>query len=138
MNKKKTFITLSVLVLLICFLFLAPLTFGIKRQISISIPVMRVAVQVSDLKNWPHWNNTLEETDGAPIRMSPVTNEIGAWLQTSDRRLYVTQYTPSFVVVQETVGSSSVYHEVFVKADSNVNKTIVVWIDNFTPMAWIM
>jgi effector-binding domain-containing protein len=137
MNKKKRYIILSILLLFICVLLFAPITFGIKRQISISIPVMRVAVQVSDLKNWPHWDNALKDSGGVPIKMSPATNVVGAWLQTNDRRLDVTQYTPSFVVVQETKGSSTVYHEVFVKADSNVNKTIVVWIDNFSLLTWL-
>ena len=137
MNKKKRYIILSLLLLFICILLFAPITFGIKRQISISKPVMRVAVQVSDLKNWLHWNNSLKDSGGVQVKMSPETNVAGAWLQTRDRRLEVTQYTPSFVVVQETNGSSRVFHEVFVQADSILNKTTVVWIDNFSPFSWV-
>lgn len=137
MNKKKRYIILSLLLLFICILLFAPITFGIKRQISISKPVMRVAVQVSDLKNWLHWNSSLKDSGGVQVKMSPETNVAGAWLQTRDQRLEVTQYTPSFVVVQETKGSSRVFHEVFVQADSNLNKTTVVWIDNFSPLSWV-
>jgi effector-binding domain-containing protein len=137
MKKKSLIIVSLVVVALLCFFLFAPVTFGIKKQIIISAPLIKVANEVTDLRNWIHWNTSLKTKDSSSFKMSETTNKNNSWLRANGHEYYIVNENPADIIVKEENTGKEIYHSVFVFPDSNIDITHVVWIENLSPFAWI-
>jgi effector-binding domain-containing protein len=136
MKKKILLIVSLTIVVVFCFFLFAPITFGIKKQIIISAPIIKVANEVTDLKNWTHWNAALKAIDSSLIRSSEKTDN-NSWLRANNDQYDVVSKNAANIIVKEENAGKEIYHSIFVFPDSNTDMTHVVWIENLPPFAWV-
>ncbi len=138
MKRKFVVIASIVLILLFGFLFFAPIEFGIKKQISIKASIIDVAKQITDLRNWPHWNTTLKKQDTSLFQFSNSTNNVNSFLRFNNREYRIIQQNAVFVVVRENNEKEKpVYHSLYAFPDSFGRSTNILWIKNVSPFTWL-
>mgnify|MGYP001548256600 FL=1 len=118
--KKKLFIAcccfLPVLVLL---LLKGPFTFKITATIPISRPIDEVAIQFTDLKNWPNWHPDLTGKDPGSLHYSKSTEEVNSFIKTSSGPEFtLTAVNPAGIVYKEKFNNSIIYHSLLAASDS--------------------
>jgi hypothetical protein len=136
MKIKFLLIASLIIIALFCFLLFAPITFGIKKEIIISAPLIKVANEVTDLRNWIHWNAALKTKDSSSFKMSETTNKNDSWLQANGNAYLIVSQSPANIIVKEENTGKEIYHSIFVFPDSNIDITRVVWIENLSPFRW--
>jgi effector-binding domain-containing protein len=136
---KRRFLLIAFLVFaaFVCFLLFAPISIRIEKQITISAPIITVAGQITDLKNWPNWNSEIKNKDSLSFYLSEQTNKPNAWLRSNELEFTVVQQNTSYIIVREKRRILPVYHSIFATPDSSVNRTRVIWIESLSPFAWI-
>ena len=138
MKRKFVIITSIILILIFCFLFFAPIEFGIKKQISIHASIIDVTKQITDLHNWPHWNTALKKQDTSLFQFSNITNNINSFLRFNHRQYTIVQQNGAFVIVKENnENARPVYHSLYAFPDSLGTSTNILWVKNVSPFAWI-
>jgi effector-binding domain-containing protein len=137
MKRKFLLVVLLILVALICFFLFAPVTFGIKKQLVIAAPIINVSGQVTDLRNWHHWNTLLKNKDSAQFKISDITNQTNSWLRVDSVEYLVLHYSPASITIKESERDKKIYHSIFLFPDSNIANTKVIWIENLSPLAWL-
>ncbi|HSZ85847.1 MAG TPA: hypothetical protein VK787_07435, partial [Puia sp.] len=95
MKIKFLLIASLIIIALFCFLLFAPITFGIKKEIIISAPLIKVANEVTDLRNWIHWNAALKTKDSSSFKMSETTNKNDSWLQANGNAYLIVSQSPA-------------------------------------------
>ena len=138
MKRKFVIIASIVLILFFGFLFFAPIEFGIKKQISIKASIIDVAKQITDLRNWPHWNTALKKQDTSLFQFSGITNNVNSFLRFNDHEYTIVQQNAVFVIVKENNQKEKpVYHSLYAFPDSFGTSTNVLWIKNVSPFTWL-
>src|SRR5579862_355696 len=134
MNRKFVLISLVILIALFCFFLFGPVAFGIKKQITISGSIITVSRQVTELKNWPHWNEALKKQDSSLATLSGQNKSL---LRYQDLEFAVLKDNPADITVKESSGNRKIYHSIFVFPDTNSALTHVVWIENLPLFSWM-
>jgi effector-binding domain-containing protein len=137
MKKRILLIVSLIIVVVFCFLLFAPITFRIQKQIIITAPLIKVANEVTDLKNWLHWNIGLKTKDTSSFKMSEKTNNNNAWLRTDNDEYNIVNENAADITVKEKNAGKEIYHSIFVFPDSNIKVTRVLWIEKLTPVNWL-
>jgi len=138
MKRKFVAIASIFVILIFCFLFFAPIEFGIKKQISIKASIIDVTKQVTDLRNWPHWNIALKKQDTSLFQFSKITNNTNSFLRFNNRQYTIVQQNGAFVIVKENnENARPVYHSLYAFPDSLGTSTNILWVKNVSPFAWI-
>jgi effector-binding domain-containing protein len=138
MKRKFVIIASIILILIFCFLFFAPIEFGIKKQISIKASIIDVTKQITDLRNWPHWNSALKNRDTSLFQFSKITNSTNSFLRFTDRQYTIVQQNGAFVIVKENnENARPVYHSLYAFSDSLGTSTNILWVKNVSPFEWI-
>ena len=118
--KKKLFITcccfLAVLVLL---LLKGSFTFKIAATIAISRPIDEVAIEFTDLKNWPHWHPDLAGRNPDSLHYSESTEEVNAFIiTTGGPEFTLTAVNPAGIVYKEKFNNKITHHSLLASSDS--------------------
>ena len=117
--KKKLFIAcccfLPVLVLL---LLKGPFTFKITAAASISRPIDEVAIQFTNLKNWPHWHPDLAAKNPDSLHYSLSTEEVNSFIRTAGPQFTLTAVNPAGIVYEERFNNKITYHSLLATSDS--------------------
>jgi effector-binding domain-containing protein len=137
MKKKFLLVTSLIIIVFICFFLVSSVTFRIKREIIIGAPIINVSGEVTDLKNWFHWNLELKNKDISLFKMSAQTNRNDSWLRTNDNTYRIVSDNAASIIVKEDNSGKEMVHSIFVFPDSNVMVTQVLWEENLTPFNWL-
>jgi len=117
--KKKLFIAgccfLPVLVLL---LLKGPFIFKITAAIPISRPIDEVAIQFTDLKNWPHWHPDLAGKNPDSLHYSLSTEEVNSFIRTAGPQFTLTAVNPAGIVYKEKFNNKITHHSLLATSDS--------------------
>src|SRR5579862_3661835 len=136
--KRRILLIFSLLVLVaFCIFLFAPITLRIEKQIIITAPLINVANEITDLKNWLHWHVGLKIKDTSSFKMSEKTNAGNAWLRTGNEEYDVVNENAADIIVKEKKAGKEIYHSIFVFPDSSIKTTRVLWVKNMTPINWL-
>lgn len=137
--KKKLFIAgCCILLVLLLVLLKGPFIFKLSGNISISRPIDEVAVQFTDLKNWPHWHPDLVGKNPDSIHFSETTGKVNSFIEVSDgRRFTLTAVNPAGIVFKESFKNSNSYQSLIAVPDSMGRTTIVTGIRFVSGWDWI-
>jgi effector-binding domain-containing protein len=136
--RKKIFLTIMVL-LVVSFLFfwLAPINFGIQKEIEISSPIDRVSSEFTNLRNWKNWNPDLRSLDTANFDYSRIGFQANSILKAGLHQYTMLKNSAAYILVKEQTGYSNVYHSIYAFSDSLGFSTHVIWIRALSPFQWI-
>ncbi len=118
-------------------LFFAPITFAIKKQITISASITAVADQITDLRNWPNWNEELKKENIPSLQNAAQINKTRSHLHYANVSYDLIRQSAAAVLVKVDDNGAKKYHSIFILPDSNINFTTVFWIENLSPASWI-
>lgn len=139
MKRKFAIIILTALVLASCFLFFAPVDFGVKKQISIHAPITDVVNQITNLHNWPHWKNGLKNQDTSLFQVSTTSTNINSFLRFRDKQYTILKDNAASVTVRENIGNvNAAFHTIFAFPDSFGTATTIQWIKNVSVFSWLI
>ncbi|HTS46102.1 MAG TPA: hypothetical protein VMH01_17010 [Puia sp.] len=128
MRKKIVLGIVCLLLLIVGFLFVGPLTFGIKREVTIASPIFIVSGKITDLRNWESWHPVLKDLDTSSIISSPSANQVNSFLKAGNHLYTVLQVNPAYILIKDRASEKTSYQSFYAFPDSSGAFTRVVLI----------
>ena len=128
MRKKIVLGIVCLLLLIVGFLFVGPLTFGIKREVTIASPIFIVSGKITDLRNWESWHPVLKDLDTSSIISSPSANQVNSFLKAGNHLYTVLQVNPVYILIKDRASEKTSYQSFYAFPDSSGAFTRVVLI----------
>ena len=137
MKIKLWVIITGLLVLLIGFLLIGPVSFNIKKRITINASIFNVVDQFTELHNWKHWHPGLIGKDSSTFNYSKITRGINSSLSVLKQKYTITSVNSEGISIEEEVNGDKIYQSISAFPDSFNTITHVTWIKVASFSNWI-
>ena len=137
MKIKLWIIITSLFVFLICYLLIGPITFNIKKGITINASIFNVINQFNDLRNWKNWHPGLIDKDSSLFKYSRITNAVNSSLAVREKKYTITSVNSEGISMKEEENGNKIYQSISAFPDSFNTITHVTWIRVVSFANWI-
>jgi effector-binding domain-containing protein len=137
MKIKFWIIITALFVFLICFLLLGPVTFNIKKRITINASIFNVVKQFTDLHNWKNWHPGLTGQDSSAFKYSRIANGVNSTLTVQEKKYTITSVNSQGIGIEEEENGDRNYQSISAFPDSFNTITHVTWIQVASFSNWV-
>jgi hypothetical protein len=129
---KLILISLVAFFLVICFLFaLFPRDVSVSRVMIIHVSQQRLAGGLSNLSDWPRWNQFLSETDGVKINVATPANKPGSTIQKGELTIKLITTGIDTIKTKWSNSAGRSFNGLFIISPADKDSSYIEWKFNF-------